>query len=96
MSIFVYLKLTIKSEDVADFERDLHKMDELSKKASGFMWSETLKASTPNTWVVLSEWQSRDNTRAWEHSAEHEEIMKKWDERYAEKWIKKRYTVTSF
>ncbi len=96
MSIFVYLKLAVKSEDVAEFERDMHSMDELSKRAPGFMWSDILKSTTaPNTWIVVSEWEARDNTRAWEHSAAHEEIMKKWDKRYAEKWTKKRYTVTS-
>jgi heme-degrading monooxygenase HmoA len=93
MSTFVYLRLSSSAEDETDFEADMREMDELSGQQPGYIWSEilTVQGSVP-TWVVLSEWESREHSRAWEHSDRHEEIMDKWEKRYASPYVKRRFT----
>ena len=93
MSLFVYLRLAARPEDVAEFEADLKEMDDLSRVQTGYIWSETLKADESEpTYVVLSEWESREDSRAWEHSPRHDEIIDKWANRYAQPFVRRRFT----
>ena len=93
MSILVYLRLAVDQKDVPEFERDLAQMDALARAQPGFIWSETLRSPDATaTYVILSEWEARDHSRAWEHSPRHEEIMDKWGKRYAQAYKKRRFT----
>lgn len=92
MPVFIYLKLSVKPEDTREFEDDLRKMHTLERQQPGYVWSEITKLTDSlSVYVLLSEWESRDNSRTFEHLPAHEEIIHKWDARYTTKWVKKRY-----
>ena len=93
MTVISYLRLPVKQEHLSEFERDLDEMLNLVKSAPGFHRVEVLRLrDDPGTFVILSEWESRDHIRAWEHSPPHEEIMKRYDDRYREEVRTRKYT----
>ena len=93
MTVVSYLRLPIKQEYVAEFERDMDEMLALVKDQPGFYRAEVLRARDDlDTFVILSEWESRDHIKAWEHSPRHEEIMKLYEDHYREKFRTRKYT----
>ncbi|MBI2166136.1 MAG: antibiotic biosynthesis monooxygenase [Chloroflexi bacterium] len=94
MAVLVYLKLFIKVEANSRFEQDLAELDRLARQQPGFTWSEILRpVSQGDEWVILSEWESREHSRAWEHSPRHEEIMRAWAGHYARPYLKRRFST---
>ena len=93
MSTYVYLRLSVAPEDVADFEADLKEMEDLSRQQPGFISTETLTAvGDEPTWVVLSEWETREQSHDWEHELHHQEVIDKWEDRYTHPYVKRRFT----
>jgi heme-degrading monooxygenase HmoA len=45
-------------------------------------------------YIVLSEWETFEQMKAWEHHVEHEKVMDRWpDEKWAEPFAHKRYVA---
>lgn len=93
MTVVSYLRLAIKDEYLDEFQRDLDEMLALVKSQPGFYRAEVLQTRhDPNAFVILSEWEDRDHIRAWEHSPRHEEIMRRYEDRYREDVRTRKYT----
>jgi heme-degrading monooxygenase HmoA len=93
MSVLSYLKFDLASgTDVEDFERDLHAMLQLAESQPGYQWAEMGPSlNNPSVYVVVSEWDEVDHVRAWEHEEEHTGIMEKWEPRYREPLLHRRF-----
>ena len=77
---------------MAEFHKDLQEMMDLAKKQPGFISAEVFQPQgKDNVFLVLSQWESRDQSSVFEHVDEHEDIMDKYEDRYSEQWIKTRY-----
>ena len=92
MSVVSYLKLHLKPEFIQDFERDLQDMVQLSKEQPGFLSVEALRPlGMDSDYVIVSEWESEDAFKAWEHSSRHDEIMGLYEhDRFSQKYEKMR------
>ena len=93
MSMLAYLRFVLKPEaDRAAFERDLTAMAVLAERQPGFHWSEVGRDPfDERTYIVVSEWADVEQVRAYEHHPEHEEIMDRWEEQYAEEFQHRRF-----
>jgi heme-degrading monooxygenase HmoA len=68
------LQFFVKEADQGDFEQDMDAMYELAKKQPGYMWGHYGRSHVDGRWFVISEWESYDEMKAWEHEQTHEEI----------------------
>jgi len=93
MTVLSYLRFVLREDtDRADFERDLAAMKELEARQPGFRWAEVGRDPwDERTYVAVSEWDDVDQVRAFEHHAEHEAVMDRWDARYAETFVHRRF-----
>lgn len=92
MTVLSYLWFNIKDEHLPEFHQDTDDMMRLAKNAPGFQWAQILRDESDRAvHVILSEWDSRDDMRAWEHSTAHEAIMDKYEDRYAEPMRHRRF-----
>lgn len=93
MAVLSYLRFSLLPEsDLAEFEEDLHAMLELARGQAGYRWAEMGPTMTdPTGYVVVSEWDAVEHVRAWEHIEEHEGIMQKWETRYREPLVHRRF-----
>lgn len=92
MPVISYLKLMYKPEEFSKSTSDLDRMLELGKSQKGFRWVEVSQPrGDPNTWLILSEWETVEDLRAWEHHPEHEKVMDENEPRFREKEIHRRY-----
>ena len=91
--MFVYLRFVLSPEaDGAAFEADLLGMRRLAETQPGFHWSEIARDPwNDRTYVVVSEWDDVHQVRAFEHHPEHEAIMARWEDRYAETFQHRRF-----
>lgn len=92
MAVLSYLKMRVKPEEVARFEADMREMLALARQQSGFRWAETFRGLTDRTtYAVLSEWDTPEEMKAWEHHQRHEQIMGSASSRFAEPLLHRRY-----
>ena len=93
MTILSYLKFALVPEaDREDFERDMRAMFELAQRQQGFRWAEMGPSmADSSTYVVVSEWDEVEQVRAWEHEEEHSGVMDKWEPRYREPLLHRRF-----
>jgi heme-degrading monooxygenase HmoA len=93
MSVLSYLRFALSPEaDRRDFERDLQAMLELAGRQPGFQWAEMAPSLTdPAVYIVVSEWDEVERVRAWEHEEEHTGVMEKWEPRYREALLHRRF-----
>ncbi len=91
--MLVYLRFVLKPEaDREGFERDLASMQELARRQPGFHWSEVGGGSfDERTYLVVSEWEDVEQVRAYEHHPEHQAVMERWEEQYAETFQHRRF-----
>ena len=93
MSVLSYLRFALT--DLADrepFERDLHEMMRLSREQPGFRWAEMARGLEDDlVYVVVSEWDEVDQVRAWEHHPEHEVVIERWEDRYRDPFVHRRF-----
>lgn len=79
MAIRSLLKLPVVGYDSEEeFLKSMHAMLELAKQQPGFISAEIWKsvdAAEHPTYLVESEWGSREAMTAMEHHLEHEEVM---------------------
>ncbi len=93
MTILSYLRFVL--DDAADleaFERDLASMRDLEVRQPGFRWSEIGRDPWDDrTYIAVSEWDEVEQVRAFEHHPDHEAIMSRWEQGYAEEFIHRRF-----
>jgi heme-degrading monooxygenase HmoA len=93
VSVLSYLRFALA--DPADreaFERDLDEMMRLSREQPGFRWAEMGRGLEDDlVYIVVSEWDEVDQVRAWEHHPEHEVVIKRWEDRYRDVFIHRRF-----
>ena len=92
MPVLVYLRLPMKKDAFPEFQKHLDEMMELAEKQPGFISAEVFQLQGDETdFLILSEWESREQSNAFEHHMEHEDIMDKYEDSYNHTWVKKRY-----
>ena len=92
MSLLSYLRFHINDEMLSAFHEDVQRMLSMAQRQPGFQWAQNLRdESNRAVHVILSEWDSRDNMRAWEHSPDHEAIMQKYELAYVEPMVHRRF-----
>lgn len=93
MSVLSYLRFVLADvEDRDRFEADLLAIRELERGQPGFRWAEIGRDPWKDrVYVVISEWDEVDQIRAFEHHPEHEAIMRRWDGRYEEAFVHRRF-----
>ncbi len=91
--ILSYLRFALKPDaDVAAFERDLAAMLELGKEQPGFRWAEVARGvADDRVYVVVSEWDTVEQVRAWEHHPDHEALYDVWEPHYREEFVHRRF-----
>ena len=78
--------------DRASFEADLEAMRRLAAAQPGHRWARVARCLTdPLAYVVVSEWDRVEDVRAWEHHPGHEEVMRRWEGRYGEPLVHRRF-----
>jgi len=93
MTVLAYLRFVLAGgADREAFERDLAAVSKLAEGQPGFRWSETGRDPWDDRrYVVVSEWDEVDQVRAFEHHPEHEAIIRRWESRYDEKFVHRRF-----
>jgi heme-degrading monooxygenase HmoA len=93
-TLLSYLKFVLASETDRDaFEEDLKQMLERAVTQPGYKWAEMGR----DIWddrkhIVLSEWETFEDMKAWENNTEHGKVMDRWpDEKYAEPFRHRRF-----
>jgi heme-degrading monooxygenase HmoA len=76
------LQFFVKDGDQADFEKDLDAMYELGKKQPGYIWAHYGRSMIDGRYFVISEWESYEQMKAWEHEETHEALGDAWETRY--------------
>jgi heme-degrading monooxygenase HmoA len=93
MTILSYLRFSlVPGADREDFERDLHAMLRLAAGQPGYRWADMGPSLIdPSIYLVVSEWDDVEQVRAWEHEEEHTGVMQKWEPRYREPFLHRRW-----
>ena len=82
MSVVSYLKLTPKPEFADQFQRELQELLGLVRAQKGFLQVEVLRPTDDaNTYVIVSEWESEADFKAWEHSPRHDAVKQDYNQR---------------
>jgi heme-degrading monooxygenase HmoA len=94
MAILSYLRFSLLPEaDLGAFDRDMRDMLELGRRQPGYRWTEMGPSmNDAHVYLVVSEWDTVDEVRAWEHVPEHEDMAKKWEPLYREPLVHRRFT----
>ena len=93
MAILSYLRFALRDEaDREEFERDLDDMMRLTRRQPGFRWAEMGRSLEDGVvYIVVSEWDDVEQVRAWEHHPEHEVVIKRWETRYRDTFVHRRF-----
>lgn len=93
MAILSYLRFALSAEaDSVAFEKDLEDMAAMAAAQPGFRWAEvSRRLSGEKVYIVVSEWDDVEQVRAWEHLEEHEGVMARWEHRYREPFVHRRF-----
>ena len=80
MSVVSYLKIKPKQPFVKQFQRELEELTGLVGQQKGFIGVEVLHpTSDADAYVILSEWETEEDFKAWEHSSRHQDIMDEYN-----------------
>ena len=93
MTILSYLRFVLAPDaDRAAFEEDLKEMMERAVGQPGYKWAELGRDPwNDRKYVVVSEWDEVGQVRAFEHHPEHEAIIRRWESRYEEEFVHRRF-----
>jgi heme-degrading monooxygenase HmoA len=91
--ILSYLRFALNAEaDRSAFELDLSEMSSLAAAQPGFRWAEVARSvAEESVYIVVSEWDDVEDVRAWEHIEEHEGVMARWETKYREPFVHRRF-----
>jgi heme-degrading monooxygenase HmoA len=92
MQVLSYLRMGIDADQIAPYERDLQEMLRLARQMPGFLETEVLQVrDEPNTYPVLSEWESHEAMRAFLMQKRHIEIIRGYKRGYGKDFERRRY-----
>jgi len=94
MTILSSLRFALLAEaDLEAFDRDMREMLALGERQPGYRWTEMGPSiADPRVYIVVSEWDTVEQVRAWEHVPEHEAAAKRWEPLYREPLVHRRFT----
>ena len=91
MSVVSYLRLTPKQGFLHQFRRELDELLELVRGHKGFIGVEVLQPIGGSAeYVIISEWESQEDFKAYEHSPRHAEIKADYNRRTGNGYTKMR------
>ena len=91
MSVVSYLRLTPKQEFLQQFKQELDELLELVREHKGFIGVEVLRPIDDSAeYVIVSEWESQEDFKAYEHSPRHAEIKSDYNRRTGDGYTKMR------
>ena len=93
VTLLSYLRFALSSDsDLAEFEQDMRDMLAMAEKQPGFQWAEMGPSMTDeHVYLVVSEWDDVEQVRVWEHVEEHTGLMEKWEPRYRDPFLHRRF-----
>jgi heme-degrading monooxygenase HmoA len=68
------LQFFVKDYKEAEFERYMEEMFELAQKQPGYRWAHFGRSMIDGRWFVISEWDSYQTMKDWEHEERHEAV----------------------
>src|SRR5437016_11879715 len=68
------LQFFCKGDACEDFEALLEEMFELAQKQPGYVWGHYGRSMVDGRYLVVSEGESYDDMKAWEHEERHEAV----------------------
>ena len=93
MSIVSYLRLFPREEYLEDFQHSLEVLLRLVREHKGFISVEVLHPTDNSTsYVIVSEWESEEDFKAWEHSPQHDAVKEDYDQNTGQGYTKMRLT----
>jgi heme-degrading monooxygenase HmoA len=93
MRVLSYLRMGIDPDQMASYQRDLEEMLRLARQMPGFLEAEVLQVRRePNTYLVLSEWESHEAMHAFLMQKRHIEIIRGYKRGYGKGFERRRYT----
>lgn len=76
------LQFFVRDSEREAFEQDMDEMYELAQKQPGYLWSHWGRSQIDGRYFVISEWETYDQMKAWEHEARHEQVGDENEKRY--------------
>jgi heme-degrading monooxygenase HmoA len=68
------LQFFVKDYKEGEFEKYMEEMFELAQKQPGYRWAHFGRSLIDGRWFVISEWDSYQNMKDWEHEERHEAV----------------------
>lgn len=76
------IQFFVRDGEAETFERDMEEAYELAKKQPGYRWGHYGRSMVDGRYFVISEWDTYETMKAFEHEARHEEIQDASEKRY--------------
>lgn len=76
------LQFFVRESEQPLFTSDMDDMYELAQKQPGYMWAHYGRSAVDGRWFVISEWETYEQMKAWEHEETHEAIGEVNEARY--------------
>jgi heme-degrading monooxygenase HmoA len=76
------LQFFVKESEAEAFEKDMEENFEVAKKQPGFISGHYGRSMVDGRYLVISEWDSRANMKAFEDEPSHKEVMDRNEPRY--------------
>lgn len=77
------LQFFVREGEETRFEEDMDEAYELARKQPGYLWGHYGRSMVDGRYFVISEWQTYEEMKAFEHEARHEQIQDESEKRYA-------------
>jgi heme-degrading monooxygenase HmoA len=68
------LQFFVRESASAEFERYMEEMYELAGKQPGYLWGHYGRSMVDGRWFVISEWETYEDMKDWEHETRHEAV----------------------
>ncbi len=68
------LQFFCKGDACEGFEKLLDEMYELAQRQPGYLWGHFGRSMVDGRYFVISEWESYEDMKAWEHEERHEAV----------------------
>ena len=68
------LQFFVKDRATTEFEALMEEMYESAQKQPGYIWGHFGRSMVDGRYLVISEWESYEDMKAWEHEERHEGV----------------------